>query len=256
MPKIVAIYVRLLKEIYIFDMKIIIDKLSVFLPAFNEEENIKKTTLNVKNVLKEISESWEIIVVDDGSTDNTSELVKDLSKKDKRIRLVRHSKNKGYGGALKTGFKSAKYPWVVFLDSDGQFDFSEVKKFIEKSKGVDLVLGYRLKRSDSLSRKLFTWGWNLFPKIILGLKARDYSCGFKMIRKKVFDDIQPLVGEEKVTQIEMLVKAQRKGYKFAEVGVSHYPRMGGKATGANIKVVIKSMRDLLSLWKKLRKNDK
>lgn len=228
-----------------------IDELSVFFPAYNEEKNIKLTVLDAKKVLEKIALKWEILVINDGSTDKTAEVARDLGKKDKRIRLVNHKENKGYGGALKTGFEKSRYEWVAFTDSDGQFDFSEIEKFISKRDEADFILGYRLKRADSALRKVLTWGWNLFPKIILGMRARDYSCGFKMLKRKVFEDMKPLVGEEKVTQIEMIVKAQRKGYKIVEVGVNHYPRKRGKATGANIFVVMKSMRDLLKLWKEI-----
>jgi len=228
-----------------------IKELSVFFPAFNEEKNIKKTVLSAKNVLESIAEKWEIIVVDDGSRDKTKDVVEELAKGDERIKVVVHSVNKGYGSALKTGFEKAKYEWVTFVDSDGQFDFSEIKKFLHYKDTTDLILGYRLKRADSFFRRLFTWGWGLFPKLLFGLKVKDYSCGFKMIRKRVFESVQPLVGEEKVTQIELLVKAKKKGFRFAEVGVNHYPRKKGKATGANLSVVIKSVLDLLKLWRKI-----
>jgi len=230
----------------------IIDRISVFFPAYNEEGNIEKTVVDAKEILKNIASSWEIIIVNDGSKDKTLEVSKKLSKEDKRIRVISHSVNRGYGGALKSGYEASKYPWVAFADSDGQFDFSEIKKFIAKGKKADLVLGYRLERADPFMRKVFTWGWKLFPRFMFGLKVRDYSCGFWLMKKKVFDSIQPLVGEEKVTKIEMLVKAKRMGYKFAEVGVHHYPRKFGKQTGADIKVVVKSIIDLFSLWLKLR----
>lgn len=228
-----------------------IRELSVFFPAYNEEKNIKSTVLNAKKVLERVASKWEILVINDGSEDKTAEVVRDLEKKDKRIKLVSHKVNKGYGGALKTGFERGKYEWIAFTDSDGQFDFSEIEKFIAKKETSDFILGYRLKRADSFIRKVFTWGWNLFPKIIFGMRARDYSCGFKMLKKDVFEDMKPLVGEEKVTQIEMIVKAQRKGYKISQVGVNHYPRKKGKATGANIFVVAKSVKDLLKLWRKI-----
>jgi len=102
-------------------------------------------------------------------------------------------------------------------------------------------------------RKLFTWGWSIvLPRLLFGLNVTDYSCGFKMIKKEVFNKVQPLIGEEKVTQIEMLVKAQRMGFKFAEVKVDHYPRKHGEQTGADLKVVFKSVKDLIKLWKQLR----
>jgi glycosyltransferase involved in cell wall biosynthesis len=208
--------------VYFYYMAKTIRELSVFFPAYNEEGNIEKT------------------------------VVEELARLDRRIRVVHHKPNRGYGGALKTGLGMAKYEWVAFTDADGQFDFGEIKKFIKHKDEADLILGYRLSRADPFARKVFTFGWALVAKVLLGLRARDYSCGFKMIRKKVFNEIQPLVGEEKVTQIEMLVKARRKGFRFVEVGVHHYPRGSGKQTGANVKVVAKSVCDLFRLWRKLR----
>lgn len=241
-----------------------ISELSLFFPTYNERGNIEKVVRGARKVLERVARKWEIIIVNDGSKDDTLKVAEKLSRKDKqslraparkRIRVISHKVNRGYGGALKTGFKSAQYEWVSFTDSDGQFDFSEITKFIEKQKetNADLVLGYRLERADSFMRKVYTWGWSVvLPRILFGLKVRDYSCGFKLIRKKVFTSVSPLRGEEKVTQIEMLVKAKRKGFKFAEVGVHHYPRGSGKQTGANIKVVARSIYSLFKLWFQLR----
>ncbi len=230
----------------------IVKSLSVFFPAYNEGENIKKTILDVKKVLDGLElKDYEIIVVNDGSKDNTAATVAELEQTDKRIRLINHRVNKGYGDALKTGFVSSRYPWVAFMDSDGQFDFSEITKFLEKADQADLILGYRLTRADPFLRKVFTWGWKTLAEIFLGLHVKDYSCGFKMIKREVFDSIQPLIAKEKVTQIEMLVKAKRKGYRFAEVGVHHYPRKFGIATGANLYVVLRSFRDFMKFWLEL-----
>ena len=226
-------------------------KLSVFFPTYNEEGNIEKVTLSTKKVLEKLATQWEIVIVNDGSTDRTKEISEDLSRGDSRIKVISHDPNRGYGGALKTGFSEAKYEWVAFMDSDAQFDFAEIIKFIEKKDEADLILGYRKNRADSFARKIFTFGWSSLARVLLGLTVRDYSCGFKMIKKEVYKKVQPLVGEEKVTQIEMLVKAKRMGFKFAEVGVSHYPRTSGTQTGAKLKVVVKSVFDLFKLWRKL-----
>ena len=225
--------------------------LSVFLPTYNEEDNISATVEGVVKVLKELKLNWEVLVINDGSKDKTPEVVKSLEKKFPGVRLVNHPKNEGYGAALKTGFKEAKYPWVAFVDSDGQFDFDEVKKLLAKTGEADVILGYRLNRADPFQRRIFTWGWKMLAMVLLGLNVRDYSCGFKLIKKKVIEDISPIESEEKVTQIEMLIKAKKKGYKFAEVGVHHYPRTAGVPTGANIAVVKKSFTDMLKLWQKV-----
>ncbi len=229
-----------------------IKEISVFFPTYNEEENIEKVVKKAKKVLDSVAEKWEILIVNDGSRDNTLKIAEKLAKNVKHIKVVNHKVNQGYGGALKSGFKKAMYSWVAFTDSDGQFDFAEINKFLPFIKTHDLILGYRLKRADSFTRQLYTYVWGMLPRVLWGLNVRDYSCGFKLIKKKVFMKIQPLVGEEKVTQIEMLVKAKKAGFKFAEVGVHHYPREFGKQTGANVKVVAKSIIDLIKLWQKLR----
>ena len=230
----------------------LISELSVFFPAFNEETNIKSTVLKAKKTLVAVADSWEIIIVDDGSSDGTGQVADILSRQDKKIKVVHHKPNRGYGGALKSGFEKAKYDWVAFTDSDGQFDFGEIEKFIAKKDEADLILGYRINRADSLARKVFTFGWSAFARILLGLKVKDYSCGFKMIKKNAYNKLLPLVGEEKVTQIELIVKASRLGLKIVEVGVNHYPRTSGKQTGASLKVVAKSIADIIRLRRKLR----
>ena len=229
-----------------------IKEISVFFPTYNEEENIEKVVKKAKKVLDSVAEKWEILIVNDGSLDNTLKIAEKLAKKDKHIKVVNHKVNQGYGGALKSGFKKAMYSWVAFTDSDGQFDFAEINKFLPFTSTHDVILGYRLKRADSIMRSIYTYVWGMLPGILWGMNVRDYSCGFKLIKKKVFVEIQPLVGEEKVTQIEMLVKAKKLKFKFAEVGVHHYPREFGKQTGANIKVVAKSISDLVKLWQQLQ----
>lgn len=226
-----------------------ISELSVFFPAYNEEQNIKTTLQKAEEVLKTLNlKNYEMIVVNDGSKDKTGQIVAEMQSQNPHIRLVDHPINKGYGGALKTGFNESKYEWVAFADSDGQFDFGEITKMIEKVDQADLVLGYRLNRADSTVRKITTLGWSMIARVLLGLSVKDYSCGFKLINKKVYNAILPLVGEEKVTQIEMFVKAKRQGFRFAEVGVHHYPRVYGQQTGANLRVVLKSIKDLFKLW--------
>lgn len=245
-----------MKQLFGFNINVSIlsmdlKSLSVFLPAYNEEDSIASTVEGVVKVLKSLNLQWEVLVVNDGSKDKTAEVVKGLEKKYPGVRLVDYEKNRGYGHALKTGFKEAKYSWVAFVDSDGQFDFSEIKQMLEKTGEADVILGYRLNRADPFQRRIFTWGWKMLAMIMLGLNVKDYSCGFKLIKKKAIEDVSPIESEEKVTQIEMLIKLKKKGYRFAEVGVHHYPRTAGVPTGANIAVVWKSFKDMVKLWQKV-----
>ena len=240
-------------------MNKIIDSISVFFPTYNEGENIENTVISAKKVLEEISIEWEIIIVDDGSTDNSLTVANKLSKEDSRIRIISHSENRGYGASLKSGFYNAKYPWICFSDADGQFDFSEIKKFISKQKeeNADLVIGYYIGRKVSLFTIVTSKIWEIIVFILFGMKVKDTDCGFKFISKKVIDTIDKLESERGAfISSEILIKARKKGFKITQIGVRHYPRIKGKGTGRNIKVILKSFLDLARLWIKLNFSQK
>ncbi len=231
-----------------------ISELSVFLPTFNEGESIKEVALKTKKVLQGLVDRWEIIVVNDGSQDSTKEIIENLKGNDARIRLINHDKNLGYGNSLKSGFYNAKYDWIAFIDSDNQFDFGEITKFLEKQKetGADLVIGYYKKRQVSRFKIITSKIWELSVFILFGLKVRDIDCGFKLISKRVIDKIPRLESERGAfISSELLIKAKNSGFKIVEVPVTHYPRLTGVGTGRNLNVIIKSFVDLFKLWKKL-----
>lgn len=227
-------------------------EVSAFFPAYNEEGNIKNIVKTAEDILNKFSDKYEIIVVDDGSSDKTAEIVRNLSKKNNKIRVVSHEKNMGYGMSLRTGFKNCKYEWIVFIDSDGQFDFSEFPNFIkeqEKTK-ADLVVGYYVKRKVSLMRKINSRLWQLLIWSLLGLKVRDIDCGFKFIRKKVIDSMTLTSERGAFISTEFLVKAKEKKFKIVEIPISHYPRKAGQATGANLEVILSSFKDLYKIKRK------
>lgn len=233
----------------------LISELSVFLPAFNEENYVRSTTKKVRSVLNKISDKWEILIINDGSKDRTGELAKELSSSDRRIKLIEHKVNRGYGAALKSGLYDSKYEWIAFIDIDGQFDFSEIYKLIDKQKETkaDLVIGYYKKRAVPFYRKLNTFAWQVIVNLLFGLNVRDIDCGFKLISKKVVDKIPKLESERGAfISSEFLIKAKKYGFKIVEVGITHYPRLQGKGTGANLNVIIKSFVDLFKLWRKLK----
>jgi len=231
-----------------------IKELSVFFPAYNEEANIRQAVEKAVEVLEKVAKKWEIIVIDDGSKDKTGAIVKRLIKKEPRIRLITHTPNRGYGAALKSGFYNSQYEWIAFTDADGQFDFSEITKFFEKQKqtGADLVIGYYLKRAVPFYRILGSKFWELAVFLLFGLKVKDIDCGFKLIHKKVIEEIPPLEAERgPFISSELLIKAKKKGFKIVQLGVHHYPRKAGKATGASLKVVLSGLKDLIKLKAKL-----
>lgn len=231
------------------------EELSIFLPAYNEERNLETTVKNVVGAASKNVSNWELIIVNDGSKDDTKKIAEVLSNEDKRIRVISHEVNKGYGASLKTGFYSSKYSWISFIDSDGQFDFGEIGRFIQKQKATnaDLVIGYYNKRKASVTKILTSKIWEIVVYLLFGLKVKDIDCGFKLISKKVIDKIPKLESERGAfITSELLIKAKKEGFRFAEVGVTHYPRIGGEATGRKLGVIIQSFRDLFRLWKKLK----
>jgi len=231
-----------------------ISELSVFLPTYNEEGSIKEVVLKTKKVLQEVAGKWEIIVINDGSSDSTRKIVEGLQKDDLKIRLVDHDKNRGYGASFKSGLYNSKYNWIAFIDSDGQFDFVEITKFIQKQKetNADLVIGYYKKRRVSKFKIITSKIWELSVFVFFGLKVHDIDCGFKLISKEVVDKIPRLESERGAfISSEFLIKAKRAGFKIEEVPVTHYPRLKGVGTGRNLNVIIESFVDLLKLWKKL-----
>ena len=231
----------------------LIDSLSVFFPAYNEERNLKKTVEMAIKVVKNIAVDWEIIIVNDGSNDKTEDIAQELKNEEGRIKIVTHKKNKGYGEALKSGFYNSKYAWIATTDADGQFDFSEITKLIDKAKkGYDVVIGFRINRQDSLIRKINGLGWTWLSNLVLGINVHDVDCSFKLVKKEVIDKISHLESTRGgMISPELLAKAKKSGFKIAEVGVHHYPRIHGSQTGANIDVIIKSFVDLIKLWRKL-----
>lgn len=232
----------------------LIKEISVFFPAYNEEAHVKNTVLKAKRKLDVIAEKWEILIINDGSIDKTGDIADSLSKKDKRIRVINHSTNLGYGAALKSGFYGSKYSWIAFTDIDGQFDFTEVDNFIytQKQTNADLVIGYYLKRQVSFKRKLNTFIWQTIVNILFGLSVRDIDCAFKLFSKKVIETIPRLESKRGAfISSEFLIKSKRRGFKIVEIGVHHYPakRVG---TGSKLNVIIGSFIDLFKLWWKLK----
>lgn len=221
--------------------------LSLFLPAYNEAENIAKTVTDADKVLKKVAKEYEILVVEDGSKDNTAQIVKELMRRNKTLRMIQHQPNRGYGGAFKSGLYSSKYELVSFIDSDNQFDYSEISKFLPHIDKFDLVIGYRLKRKDSFLRSLNAFIWKLWIYFLFGLWVKDIDCAFKLIKKSVINSIQ-LETESALTSAEFLIKAKQKGFTLKQIGVHHYPRTAGQQTGANLKVILRAFKESLKLW--------
>ena len=225
--------------------------LSVIFPAFNEEANIRQTVESARLVLPKLAETWEIILVNDGSRDGTTPLCDQLAEQFPEVRAIHHTDNRGYGAALKSGILAARYNYIFFTDSDGQFDLQELEHLIEWAGNYEIVTGYRANRQDPPHRLINAWGWKTLVRMVLGVKVRDIDCAFKIFQRSVFDRVQ-IRSVGAMVNTEILAQAMSFGMRIHEVKVSHYPRRHGKSSGANLRVIAKAFRELFRLWGQLR----
>lgn len=229
-----------------------LNSLSIFFPFWNEEKNIDKVVKDAIPIAEKYADKWEILMVDDGSKDKTLEKANALAKENPNIRAITHTPNRGYGAALKEGFENSKYDVIVFTDGDGQFDFSEVRGFVENINNYDLVIGYRRKRQDKFIRHILMYMLKFWDKLFFGFWFKDIDCGFKMFNKTALLEIMPLRSEGAMITTEILAKAKRKKLRIKQVEVSHYPRKFGTQTGANFPVIVRAVLESMILWWDIR----
>ncbi len=221
--------------------------LSLCMPCYNEQDVIGEVLAGACAVLPEFCDEFEIIVVDDGSADGTSAAVERFAMTDNRVRLVRHEKNRGYGAAVATGLRAAYGQWICFTDGDGQFNMLDLPQLLAQAERADVVVGFRHSRADNGLRKLNAHSWKWLIRCLMGLRVRDLDCAFKLFPRWVVDCLK-LNSEGACISAEILSQCMRGGVTIAEVPVNHYPRLAGKATGANLGVVMKAFRELPIVW--------
>jgi len=219
---------------------------SAVLPAYNEEALIADTASAVAEVLGQITDDFEVIVVNDGSRDRTRAVVEELAASVPTIRCINHEVNRGYGEALKTGFSAATKDSIFLTDGDRQFDVRELKQFVPELERADFIIGYRNPRRDSTVRLVYAWGWRLVVTLLFGYVARDIDCAFKLFSREVWQRINVHSGGATFSA-ELLAKARRCGYRFVELPVTHYPRTAGSPTGAKPHVIARAFRDIVWL---------
>jgi glycosyltransferase involved in cell wall biosynthesis len=225
--------------------------LSVFFPAYNEEENIARTVENALKVLPSFVENFEVIIVNDGSRDHTKEVAEELAGKHENVKVVSHEKNRGYGAALKTGLTSSKYENIFFTDGDEQFDIKEIERLLPLVPECDIAAGFRIKRNDPIHRVINGKAYNLLVRLLFGLNVRDIDCAFKIIKKKVVESVS-LKSESQFVSAELLIKAKKQGFAIKQTGVHHFPREKGSPTGNSLRAIFNSFKELFQLRRELK----
>ena len=225
--------------------------ISVFLPCYNEQDNIVRVAKQSLAVLENLEADFELIIVDDGSSDGTAQIADELAGQNDKIKVLHHRTNLGYGAALQSGFKAATKKLVFYTDGDGQFDINEMPPLLGLMEKYDIVSCYRLNRQDNLMRKINGWGWTKLVCLMFDMRVRDIDCAFKLYKREIFDNIK-LLSTGALIDAEILARAVRQGYRLTQQGVHHYPRTAGSQTGANLRVVLRAFKELLKLRNQIR----
>ena len=230
-----------------------LSSLSVFFPCYNEEKNVPIVVNQALQILPKFAQKFEIIIVDDGSTDHTRKVADQLSAQDERVRVISHDHNLGYGASLRTGFNESQYDWIFYTDGDSQFDLAELERLVKKSTKNQVILGYRANRAEGWHRQLNTHLFKLYIDLLFRLHVKDIDCAFKLIKTDLIKSLD-LFSAGAFTSAEYLYKLKKQGIKFVQVPVTHYPRQHGQPTGARLDVIIKAVRDAMKLYLKIKFN--
>jgi glycosyltransferase involved in cell wall biosynthesis len=229
------------------------DKLSisVFFPAYNDAGTIASLVVLADRTLRRLTDDYEVIVVNDGSADHTSQVLSELEAVYPKLRVVNHATNRGYGSALRTGFASATKDLIFYTDGDAQYDVRELEKLVSlMTDGVDIVNGFKISRSDPLHRVIIGNVYCWVVKLAFGIRIKDVDCDFRLIRRASFNRVR-LTSTSGTICVEMIKSLQDAGLRFAECPVRHYHRAYGKSQFFNFKRLFKTFTDLSRLWWRL-----
>jgi len=222
--------------------------LTVFFPAYNDSGTIATMVVSAVLAAGRLTSDFEVIVINDGSRDGTPRIVDELARVYPQVRVIHHPVNRGYGGALRSGFAGATKEWIFYTDGDAQYDPSEMADlWVRRGPGVDMVNGYKISRSDPLHRIMIGRLYHHTVRLLFGLKVRDVDCDFRLMRRAIFDRVH-LTRSSGVICLEMMKKIQDAGFTIVEAPVHHYHRAYGKSQFFNVRRVARTGVDVLTLW--------
>ncbi len=222
--------------------------LTVFFPAYNDSGTIESLVIRAVQVASRLTPDFEVIVVNDGSSDTTREIADELTRTYPQVRAIHHPKNRGYGGALRTGFAAATKDLIAYTDGDAQYDPTELEALWQRlTPDVDVVNGYKISRSDPIHRIVIGRVYHHAVKLLFRLRVRDVDCDFRLMRREIFNRVR-LERDTGVICLEMMRKIQDAGFRIVEVPVHHYHRTHGQSQFFNFRRVFSTIVDVLKLW--------
>ncbi len=227
--------------------------LSVVAPAYNEEKNLQKFLEETTKFLEAHTKDYELLLINDGSKDNTLKIAKEFAKSHKKVKVIDNEVNLGFGGTERKGLGMASMELVTLIPSDNQFYLPDLPRYFEAMKNADIVVGWRIKRQDPLMRRVVAKIYSLTIAILFGTTWFGDIDWVKMYRREVFDKVK-ITTTSAFVDAEILIQAHQNKFRIRELPVTHLPRVEGKATGAGLKVLKRVLPEVFSYWTKhLRK---
>ena len=230
-----------------------IQSISIMFPLYKDSRTVKKMIIKSLKVLKTLAERYEIVIVDDGCPEKSGLLAKNFSKNIKKVKVIFHKQNLGYGSAIKTGLKNCKYQWIFQTDGDAEYDVNDLKKLIKLTNRSDLIITYRFKKKYRTSRIIISWIYNVILRVLFLTNFKDISTGSRLIKKKMLKKIK-LKSKSPFIGAELAIKSKHLGLKVSEVGIHTYPRTFGTGSTVSFKNILLTIEEMLKMYFSYKKN--
>lgn len=221
--------------------------LSVVIPAYNEAQSLKLVTEEAARFLRRHVDKFELIIVDDGSTDETPAVIQQLAVRFPELRVICHATNLGYGTSLRDGFAASQHEWVFFTDADHQFRIDSLLDLLPLRDEADIIVGFRRERQDPWIRRFLSFGYNVLMQLLFDVQVRDIDCAFKLFRRKMLESVQ-IESQRFFVNTELLVKARANRFRIMETGVDHFPRQYDRSK-VSIREIPRTLREVIRIWR-------
>ena len=228
--------------------------LTIFFPVYNDERTIRTVTEKAIRVCEELAQNFEVIIIDDCSPDQSGKIADQLAREYSCVRVIHHEKNRGYGAAVKSGFKNSRYEWICFTDGDDEYDIEDVKKIIKLKDFYDLIITFRYKKLYSEKRIFISNIYNKILRWMFRTQYRDISTGLRMIRKSLLDEIH-ITSDSPFIGAEITIKTMLKGYRIGEMGIQTFPRQFGKGSVTSFKNIMATISDMRRIYREIFSDD-
>ena len=225
-------------------------EITIFFPVYNDENTIANMTEKCINVLKDVASNYEVIIINDGSPDNSGAVADEMAKQFEHVRVIHHPHNKGYGAAIKSGLENAQYEWVCFTDGDDEYDIEDLRKMIRLKDYYDLIITFRYVKLYSTMRVFISGMYNKIFRLVFRTNYRDISTGLRLMRKSVYNDLT-IISDSPFIGAEITLRTMLKGFRVGEMGIQTFPREFGKGASVSPKNIIRTIKDMRKVYQNI-----